>query len=121
MTLNWQPLNSSVNAGSVSVRLQPDPRRPTKGAPFYLASDDESMRRPAFAGFMAKQLDAFNGYARGGACREGASAYYQVTNTFYTNLVFTNIFGTNLITTKGSSFTNIFSPTLWSSTIAADG
>ncbi len=108
VTLNWQTLNSSVNAGQFEFAISSSAPH-YKGPPVYLASDDESSPNPNFASFMAESSTRLT-VTRVGGHAGMVQAYYQVTNTFYTNLVTTNVFGTNFTTTNigNGTFTNIF-------------
>ncbi len=106
LTLNWQAMNSSVNAGQFQFAVSS--QAPTfNGAPLFLFSDDESTAPPNPASFMTFSPPRMT-VTRVGGHAGRVQAYYQVTNMFYTNLVFTNIFGTNIVSTNGTFFTNIF-------------
>lgn len=105
-TLNWQTLKSSLNAGQFEFAISSSAPH-YKGAPVYLASDDESMPHPNFASFMGTPSTRLT-VTRVGGHAGRVQAYYQVTNTFYTNLVFTNVYGTNITITNGAFFTNVF-------------
>ncbi|HZQ48360.1 MAG TPA: PPC domain-containing protein, partial [Verrucomicrobiae bacterium] len=106
VTLNWNTLNASYNAGQFQFASGMT-AQDISGAPFYLASDDESFGPIPPADFMAYSPPRMT-VTRVGGHAGRVQAYYLVTNAFYTNLIYTNIFGTNFLYTNGSFYTNIF-------------